>query len=196
MVAHKGIYWPLEKYLHARYYMYRQVYQHRTVVAAEAMLTALMRRVRLLLNDRKSKKASETDLPPSLRGLTLPPLVIRLLRGDGEFALAEYLQLDEAMMYYAIGELRRAPDPVASDLARRVLGRSIFKSVVEENGRPGKEHVEEARALLERQRPRARLVPAPHRVERRGLCPLSPPLDTRRTSKWRCPTASSARWPR
>ena len=129
VVTEKGLY-PLEKYLHARYYMYRQVYQHKTVVAAEAMLTALLKRVQALLRDDDAKAWRRGgELPHGMRGLTLPPVFLNVVAGDeeGDVSLGEYLQLDEALAYYAIGELRRADDPVLSDLAKRILGRRLFK---------------------------------------------------------------------
>lgn len=148
VVSAKGLY-PLEKYLHARYYMYRQVYQHRTVVAAEAMLTALMRRVSELL-----REAGPQGLPPALAGLTLPPLVVRLLRGGVEFGLDEYLQLDETAMYYAIGELRRSGDEIAANLARRLLARDLFKVVVLDDfaslPRKARPSLADTRAILRR----------------------------------------------
>jgi HD superfamily phosphohydrolase len=42
-VAARGIY-AVEDYLQARYYMFRQVYFHRTLRAAEAILKSLLRR--------------------------------------------------------------------------------------------------------------------------------------------------------
>jgi len=148
VVSQKGI-WPLEKYLHARYYMYRQVYQHRTVVAAEAMLTALMRRASQLLKEHAAAGyRAPQDLPPGLAGLTLPPLVVRLLQGGADLSLPEYLQLDEAAMYYAIGEFARAPDPIAGDLARRLLRRRIYKSIIEEEGRPSAGDISHAKSIL------------------------------------------------
>jgi hypothetical protein len=113
------------------------------------MLTALLARVSELLGGpalpegeagsapRKKAKGDASDakpalngrLPRGLRGLTLPPLVPKLLaaRGAG-MTVAEYTSLDDPMMYYAISELARAADPVAGELARRLLGRGLFKA--------------------------------------------------------------------
>lgn len=142
VLADKGVH-PVEKYLQARYHMYRQVYQHKTVVAAEAMLTALLRRVADLLGGVVPRAGR---LPAGLAGLTLPPLVPKLLAGRGKgMTVAEYTRLDDPMMYYAISELQGAPDPVAADLARRLLGRGLFKAIEVD-----------ARAVLAAEQPRRR----------------------------------------
>ena len=46
-VAARGLY-AVEEYLQARYYMFRQVYFHRTLRSAEAVLRSIFRRVRQL----------------------------------------------------------------------------------------------------------------------------------------------------
>jgi HD superfamily phosphohydrolase len=126
VMSSKGLH-PVEKYLQARYQMYRQVYQHKTVVVAEAMLTGLLGRLAELLEGRAPTNGR---MPSGLKGMVLPRLLPRLLatRGDGLTA-REYVQIDEPMMYCAIGELRQAPDPIARDFARRLLGRQLFKAI-------------------------------------------------------------------
>jgi HD superfamily phosphohydrolase len=170
VVAQKGI-MPLEKYLHARYYMYRQVYQHKTVVAAEAMLTAMMNRVQqLLVNPDESpqpgsshqgvqetipgleKLASsplyDENLPTGLAGLGLPRIILKLLSGEKRISLSEYHQLDEAMMVYTMGELTRAPDQIVGDLAQRILTRKLFKTALFEEAPPPRRRVNAARRVL------------------------------------------------
>ena len=51
-VAARGLY-AVEEYLQARYYMFRQVYFHRTLRSAEAVLRSILRRALQLLEDRR-----------------------------------------------------------------------------------------------------------------------------------------------
>jgi HD superfamily phosphohydrolase len=125
VVAAKGLH-PVEKYLQARYHMYRQVYQHKTVVVAEAMLTALLQRAADLVDGRADGGA----LPAAMGDAQLPRPLLRLLstKGNG-MSVPEYLRLTEPMMYFGIEEMRLANDPVLRDLSRRLLGRQLFKAV-------------------------------------------------------------------
>src|ERR1044072_7537195 len=51
-VAARGLY-AVEEYLQARYYMFRQVYFHRTLRSAEAVLRSVLRRALELLQEGK-----------------------------------------------------------------------------------------------------------------------------------------------
>src|SRR4029079_1526217 len=79
-VSTGGIY-AVEDYLQARYYMFRQVYFHRTLRAAEAVLKMLLRRA--------------IDLYQGGNALWFRPdsAMEKVLRGE-HLALAEHLSLD------------------------------------------------------------------------------------------------------
>jgi HD superfamily phosphohydrolase len=113
LVGVKGFH-PTEAYLLARYHMYRQVYFHKTVWCAEAMLQALLRRARELVHHGGLKHAPESH-----------PLV-RILAGR-EMALEDYLLLDDAELKVMMKVWMREPDPVLSDLCRRLILRDLYK---------------------------------------------------------------------
>ncbi len=113
LVGVKGFH-PTEAYLLARYHMYRQVYFHKTVWSAEAMLMALIRRARELARRGKLDHA-----PPE------HPF-IRILQGE-EMELGDYLNLDDAEMTVLMKIWITESDPILSDLCRRLLERDLYK---------------------------------------------------------------------
>jgi len=113
-VSAPGVY-AVEDYLQARYYMYRQVYFHRTLRSAEAVLHSLLRRA-LALFQRGERVwfASGTAFEKVLRGERL--------------ALGEHLSLDDADFLFHIKRWRSSDDAVLSDLSGRFLERRLFKA--------------------------------------------------------------------
>jgi HD superfamily phosphohydrolase len=112
-VAARGIY-AVEDYLQARYYMFRQVYFHRTLRAAEAILKSLLRRaLELFQNGKTVWFASGTPFEKILRGENL--------------SLKEHLALDDADVMFHIKQWQTSPDVILSDLAKRFLNRRLFK---------------------------------------------------------------------
>jgi uncharacterized protein len=94
-----------------RLYMYRQVYLHKAVRAADAVSLALFRRLR--------------DLPPQPG---TPPALEGLLRGR-QVSTGAFLELDDSSLQAAIRSWAGGDDPVLSDLARRERDRRLFKSL-------------------------------------------------------------------
>ncbi len=115
VVSHKGL-MPVEKYLQSRYQMYRQVYFHKTVTAAEAMLMLLLRRARDLVREG-AVVTTEVESP------------LQRLLNEGTVAVDDYLSLDDSVLYSAMVHWTRHGDPVLRDLSRRLLTRDLFKSV-------------------------------------------------------------------
>lgn len=113
LVGVKGFH-PTEAYLLARYHMYRQVYFHKTVWSAEAMLMALIRRAREL------SRRGELDHAPAEHPF------IRILQGE-RMALADYLLLDDAEMKVLMKIWMRESDAILSDLCRRIMERDLYK---------------------------------------------------------------------
>ncbi|WP_437300015.1 HD domain-containing protein [Sorangium sp. So ce426] len=105
----------IESFLLARFFMFQQVYFHKTTRSAEWMIGAILRRVvtRLAAGDR---------IPE------VPTAVAAMAVGEMP-TLAQYLELDDQVLLGAIHAWEAAPDPVLSDLARRLRVRSLFKSV-------------------------------------------------------------------
>jgi HD superfamily phosphohydrolase len=136
-VAARGLY-AVEEYLQARYYMFRQVYFHRTLRSAEAVLrSALRRALELMAAGEKVWCAPGTAFEKVLNGAPL--------------SLADHLELDDAEVTFHLKQWQRSEDAVLSDLSRRFVGRRLFKAVdldMAEGERA--DFIAEARAAVER----------------------------------------------
>src|SRR6266404_4474344 len=114
-VEARGLY-AVEEYLQARYYMFRQVYFHRTLRSAEAVLRSIIRRALALLeNDMPVWHASGTAFEKVLRR---KPLTI-----------TEHLEVDDSDVLFHVKQWQRADDEVLSDLSRRFVARRLFKAI-------------------------------------------------------------------
>ncbi len=136
-VAARGIY-AVEDYLQARYYMFRQVYFHRTLRAAEAILKALLRRALQLFADGKTVWfAQHTPFEKILKGERL--------------SLKEHLALDDSDVMFHIKQWQKSDDAILSDLAQRFLNRRLFKVFDLDMPEPERqEFLDKARKLVER----------------------------------------------
>ena len=113
-VSARGIY-AVEDYLQARYYMFRQVYFHRTLRSAEAVLRSLLRRaLELFQRGEQVWFAEKTPFEKILKGEKLN--------------LNEHLQIDDADVMFHIKQWQYSEDRILSDLARRFLNRRLFKA--------------------------------------------------------------------
>ena len=114
-VAARGVF-AVEEYLQARYYMFRQVYFHRTLRSAEAVLrSALRRALELLQAGEEIWYAPGTAFEKVLRGEPL--------------TLMEHLEIDDSDVIFHLKQWQRARDPVLSDLSLRFVGRRLFKAI-------------------------------------------------------------------
>jgi HD superfamily phosphohydrolase len=104
-----------EGYVLARYYMYQQVYHHKTARAADVMVRKILQRASMLLR-------AGCDLP-----VTLP--LRKLLTGPSTLTLDDHLRLDDTVMLTALREWQESSDPILSDLARRVWQRQLLKTL-------------------------------------------------------------------
>ena len=135
-VSARGIY-AVEDYLQARYYMFRQVYFHRTLRAAEAILKSLLRR---------ALKLFQTGKPIWFAGGT--PFE-KILKGE-KLSLKEHLELDDSDVMFHIKQWQNSTDEILSDLARRFLNRRLFKVFdLDMPEAERQEFLENARALTE-----------------------------------------------
>ncbi len=112
-VSARGIY-AVEDYLQARYYMFRQVYFHRTLRSAEVILRLLMKRALFLFQQNENiwfakNTAFET-----------------FLSGD-EITLEKHLQLDDNDIIFHIKQWQNSDDKILKDLSDRFLNRRLFK---------------------------------------------------------------------
>ncbi len=114
-VEARGVY-AVEEYLQARYYMFRQVYFHRTLRSAEAVLRSIIRRALQLFDEGQDVwHASETAFEKILRR---EPLTI-----------AEHLQIDDSDFVFHVKQWQRSHDHILSDLSRRFIARRLFKAI-------------------------------------------------------------------
>lgn len=113
-VSARGLY-AVEDYLQARYYMFRQVYFHRTLRSAESVLHSLLRRALALYG----KGEPVWHLPGTA--------FEKVLKGE-KLALGEHLALDDSDIVYHIKQWQTADDTILSDLSKRFLNRRLFKA--------------------------------------------------------------------
>ena len=113
-VSAPGIY-AVEDYLQARYYMFRQVYFHRTLRSAEAVLKLLLQRA--------------LDLYASGAALWYRPdsAFEKVLQGK-KLTLSEHLSIDDHDVLFYIKQWQGSDDAILSDLAKRFLHRTLFKA--------------------------------------------------------------------
>lgn len=105
----------VESFFLSRLYMYRQVYLHKAVRAAETMVQTLFLRVK------------EVGLPVGMAP-GVQALLSRVLRGDS-LEVRTYVQLDDVVLQQMIAAGRGASDPVLSELSEGIWNRRLFKSV-------------------------------------------------------------------
>ncbi|HMJ09502.1 MAG TPA: HD domain-containing protein [Pyrinomonadaceae bacterium] len=113
-ISAHGLY-AVEDYLQARYYMFKQVYFHRTLRAAEAVLQSLLRRALKLFADGQPV----WYVPGSA--------FEKILMGE-KLTLCEHLSVDDADMLFYIKRWQQSSDPVLADLSKRFLNRRLFKA--------------------------------------------------------------------
>jgi HD superfamily phosphohydrolase len=114
-VEAKGLY-SVEEYLQARYYMFRQVYFHRTLRSAEAVLNSALKRARLLIE--------RGDLAFRMPGSVFE----KMLTGE-QVNAGEYLQLDDTDVMFRLKEWSRDDDEILADLSTRLMHRRLFKAI-------------------------------------------------------------------
>lgn len=136
-VSARGIY-AVEDYLQARYYMFRQVYFHRTLRAAETVLHSILRRALALYADGGDAWHQTGSV------------FEKILRGE-KLSLAEHLSLDDTDILYHIKQWKKSTDQILSDLASRFLNRRLFKAFdLDMPSDQASIFLDEARSVVER----------------------------------------------
>ncbi len=114
-VEARGVY-AVEEYLQARYYMFRQVYFHRSLRSAEAVLRSIIRRALQLFDEGQEVwHASDTAFEKILRR---EPLTV-----------TEHMQIDDSDFVFHVKQWQKSSDQILSDLSRRFVGRTLFKAI-------------------------------------------------------------------
>jgi HD superfamily phosphohydrolase len=114
-VAARGIF-AVEEYLQARYYMFRQVYFHRTLRSAEAVLRSALRRALELM-----EKGEEVWCAP---GASFEKVLRRR-----QLTISEHLAIDDSDVIFHLKQWQGSRDSILSDLSRRFVGRRLFKAI-------------------------------------------------------------------
>ncbi len=114
-VSHKGQL-ALEGYLQSRYHMYRNVYYHKSVRAAEQLFQKVF--------DRAKCIAMSGDLPGC-------QTIIKILK-EQDISIDEYISLDEPKVLSTINEWSIfEKDEILSDLSSCLIDRKLFKAVID-----------------------------------------------------------------
>ena len=114
-VEAKGLY-AVEEYLQARYYMFRQVYFHRTLRSAEAVLVSTLKRAKELL---------ERDA----LGFRIANSIFEKMLAGEAVTTSEYLQLDDTDITFYLKQWMNDKDAILADLAKRFIHRKLFKAI-------------------------------------------------------------------
>jgi uncharacterized protein len=106
----------VEGYLLARFHMFKQVYLHKAVRAAEKMLEAVLARAEMLQAD-----GYEFGGDPS-------PRLSKLLAGQ-RLTTEEFVSLDDTDVWISLKQWRGEEDPVLSRLSAGLLDRQLYKTI-------------------------------------------------------------------
>lgn len=121
VVEAKGIY-TIENYLMARRLMYWQVYLHKTALAAQETLAAVMERANELVAQGVQLPASS-----SLAYFLYNKVDLEYMRSDAE-AIAHYIMLDDSDIITALKQWAVGDDRVLALLASNYIDRHLYKA--------------------------------------------------------------------
>lgn len=107
----------IEKFLHARHFMYWQVYLHKTVLSTEVMLQRLYDRLKLVLRPNDGQYIGHT----LYRALQLDQ------NSDQDLILDVFSTIDDTDIMYAIKQLQDHDDRLVGLLAKGLSKRRLFK---------------------------------------------------------------------
>lgn len=106
----------VEGYLMARFHMFKQVYLHKAVRAADKMLEAVLARATRLLGE-----GYLFDTTPS-------PTLASLLAGE-RLGSEAFISLDDTDIWTALKQWRNDADPVLARLSAGLLDRQLYKTI-------------------------------------------------------------------
>jgi len=126
VVEEKGIY-SIEKFIIARRLMYWQVYLHKTVVSSERLLISILKRAIYCANQKMELFAS-----PALQFFLLGNFTKKDFDENPD-VLNQFVLLDDADIIGAIKVWCTHPDPVLSDLCKRLVNRKLLGVVISDS---------------------------------------------------------------
>src|SRR5262249_52248824 len=135
-VAARGLH-AVEEYLQARYYMFRQVYFHRTLRSAEAVLrSALRRALEIVAAGGEVWCATGTAFEKLLYHRTL--------------SITEHLSMDDSDVIFHMKQWQHGSDETLADLSQRFVNRQLFKAIDLDMPQDERRHfLDTARAVVE-----------------------------------------------
>lgn len=124
VVEAKGIY-SVEKFLIARRLMYWQVYLHKTVLGIEKLLVSILKRAKMLIQQKANLFAS-----PSLQ-LFLENDFTQTDFEENAFLLNKFAELGDEDIFSAIKVWQQHRDPILSFLSISLVQRKLFKVILQ-----------------------------------------------------------------
>jgi len=124
VVEEKGIY-SIEKFILARRLMHWQVYLHKAVLAADFMLSNILRRAKQL-----GEKGVDLFATPSLKRFLQEPVTGKemLCRNN---CLEDFARLDDFDIFTSLKAWIDHDDPVLSFLCERLVNRHLFRAEIQ-----------------------------------------------------------------
>ena len=110
-----------EAYVFARYHMYRAVYFHKTVRAAEVMVRLVLRRFKQLARQATSENERMKLVPDA------NPSVVSAF--SGPLSLSQYIQMDDASLTEFFKACAVAHDSILSELGGGLTDRNLYKAI-------------------------------------------------------------------
>ncbi len=104
----------VEDYIMSRYQMYWQIYFHPVTRSAEVVLRKIFQRAKFLFDSGYVFEVEPRDLIPFLQA---------------NITLADYLALDETVVFFYLHQWRKERDGILRDLCSRFINRNLFKYV-------------------------------------------------------------------
>lgn len=128
-----------EAYVFARYHMYRSVYFHKAVRAAEIMLQLLFRRFKELLERASSTRSKSAIVPDA------PSAVLRGFQED--LSLECFLALDDHAMSEFFKACAKSKDSILAQLGAGLTERRLYKGLDVTDFDPAKTEAFKERAI-------------------------------------------------
>lgn len=122
VIEKKGIY-AVENYILSRRLMYMQVYLHKTVLSADALLRKIIQRVQVLIAAGEKVEVPSVPLAFFLKNR---PSAKRTITSE---VMQHYISLDDHDLFLSIKAWEKSSDLVLADLAHRFLSRKLFRTV-------------------------------------------------------------------
>ena len=124
VIEEKGIY-SIEKFILARRLMYWQVYLHKTVISSENMLIKLIKRAKILLENKV------IIFTTSNLKYFLSEDFAKDLKKNQIKVIEKFAELDDYDIYFCLKKWQYSSDKILSILSSNLLNRNINKIIIE-----------------------------------------------------------------